>query len=456
MSYVKVICCLLLCSSILCLEAANPAEVAGMMAENEQGSCGWNVDDKCPDGQSFEGEFFRNIPAIKYAGPESRELYAYRYYNAEENIMGKPMKEWLSLSVAFWHTFRGDGSDPFGSATKSWPWDKKGATELEVAKSRMRANFELLKKLGLERWCFHDRDIAPEGKDLKESNANLDEIVKLAKQLQRKSLDYPWLVLVVLFKAEVFWVEAGRSPDAAVFAYAAAQVKKAMQAIFLKMAVQWKKKLGFAGQLLLEPKPQEPTKHQYDWDVATTSAFLQRYGLQDEFSLNIECNHATLSGHSCHHELEAARITGMLGSIDANTGDPQTGWDTDEFLTDPVQATLVGLAIIKNGGLGKGGINFDAKLRRESIDVEDLVIAHISAIDALARGLRNAARLIKGGDLERLVEKRYSSYSTSFGAQIHGALVGFEELEAAALRAGEPTLASANQELAEMILNRYV
>ncbi|GAB2218255.1 hypothetical protein Droror1_Dr00001474 [Drosera rotundifolia] len=278
---------------------------------------------------------------------------------------------------------------------------------------------------------------------------------------------------------------AATSPELAVYAYGAAQVKKAMEvthylggenyvfwggregyqtllntdmgreldhlARFFEAAVNYKKKIGFNATLLIEPKPQEPTKHQYDWDAATTANFLRKYGLADEFKLNIECNHATLSGHSCHHELETARLNGMLGNIDANTGDPQTGWDTDQFMTDISEATLVMLSVIKNGGLAPGGFNFDAKLRRESTDVEDLFLAHIIGMDTMARGLRNAAKIIEDGSLGELIKKRYQSFDSGLGAQIEAGEADFELLEKKAFEWGRPKVPSGKQELAEMI-----
>lgn len=455
-------------------------------AEASPENCEW--DSGLTETDGWEGEFFPGIPTITYEGPTSKSIYAYRYYNADEEILGRPMKDWLRLSVAFWHSFRGDGGDPFGAPTRSWPWED-GTNSLSMAFRRMRANFEFVKKLGLEHWSFHDRDIAPEGATLAESNANLDKVVALAKQLQEGTDIRPLWGTAQLFKHPRYMHGAATSPDARVFAYAAAQVKKAMEvthelggenyvfwggregyqsllntdleqelghlARFLTMAAQWKRKIGFNGTLHLEPKPQEPTKHQYDWDVATTSNFLHNYGLREDFKLNIECNHATLSGHSCHHELEVARIQGLLGSVDANTGDAQTGWDTDQFMTDPVEATLMALSIIRNGGLAPGGINFDAKLRRESTAVEDLVVAHISSIDALARGLRNAAKLLEDGGLAELVRERYSSYAHGLGAKIHSGQVGFEELETAVLEGEEPSaVSSGKQELAELLLLR--
>ncbi|KAK3420386.1 hypothetical protein EUGRSUZ_G01193 [Eucalyptus grandis] len=453
---------------------------------------------ECGDADDWKGEFFPGIPNIKYEGPSSKNPLAYKWYNAEEEILGKKMKDWLRFSVAFWHTFRGTGGDPFGSATKFWPWED-GTNSLAMAKRRMRANFEFLKKLGVDRWCFHDRDIAPDGKTLEESNANLDEVVALAKELQGTEIRPLWGT-AQLFVHPRYMHGGATSPEVEVYAYAAAQVKKAIEvthylggenyvfwggregyqtllntdmgreldhmARFLEAAVAYKKKIGFNGTLLLEPKPQEPTKHQYDsasvfhespllmgvlLHVATTASFLRKYGLLGEFKINVECNHATLSGHSCHHELETARLNGLFGNLDANTGDPQIGWDTDQFLTDIGEATLVMLSVVRNGGLAPGGINFDAKLRRESTDVEDLFIAHIGGMDTLARGLRNVAKLIEDGSLDELVRKRYESFDTEFGAQIEAGKVDFETLEKKAMEWGEPKVPSAKQELAEMI-----
>ncbi|KAF5461779.1 hypothetical protein F2P56_017848 [Juglans regia] len=353
-----------------------------------------------------------------------------------------------------------------------------------MAKRRMRANFEFINKLGVDRWCFHDRDIAPDGKTLEESNANLDEVVALAKELQGTKIRPLWGT-AQLFMHPRYMHGAATSSELGVYAYAAAQVKKAMEVThylggenyvfwggregyqtllntdmgreldhmgrFFEAAVAYKKKIGFKGTLLIEPKPQEPTKHQYDWDAATAANFLRKYSLIGEFKLNIECNHATLSGHSCHHELETARLNGLLGNIDANTGDPQIGWDTDQFLTDIGEATLVMLSVVRNGGLAPGGFNFDAKLRRESTDVEDLFIAHIIGMDTLARGLRNVAKLIEDGSLSELVRKRYESFDTELGAQIEAGKADFEMLEKKALEWGEPEVASGKQELAEMI-----
>ena len=337
-------------------------------------------------------EYFPFAGRIPYKGPTSTEPYAYRWYNKHEVVAGKPMSEWLRFAVAFWHSFRGDGSDMFGSATKAWPWHSPDASAMENAESAMRANFELLDKLGVDYWCFHDRDIAPKGATLRETNANLDAIVAVAEKLQLETGARPLWGTAQLFKDSMYAHGAATSPSATAFAHAAAQardsgveflrgpyliasrwlslrlqVKKAMEvtqrlgglnyvlwggregytsllntdmelelqhlATFLRMTAAYKKRLGFNGTLLLEPKPKEPTIHQYDWDVATTLGFLRAHGLEKDFAINVECNHAQLAGHSCEHELETARIAGALGNVDANTGDALTGWDTDEFLT---------------------------------------------------------------------------------------------------------------------------
>ncbi|WRX11757.1 hypothetical protein QQP08_004244 [Theobroma cacao] len=414
-------------------------------------TCPADLGGKCAEDDDWEGEFFPGIPKIKYEGTSSKNPLAYKWYNAEEEILGKKMKDWLRFSVAFWHTFRGTGADPFGAPTKYWPWED-GTNSIAMAKRR--------------------------------TNANLDEVVALAKELQGDKIRPLWGT-AQLFMHPRYMHGGATSSEVGVYAYAAAQVKKAMEvthylggenyvfwggregyqsllntdmereldhlARFLEAAVAYKKKIGFNGTLLIEPKPQEPTKHQYDWDAATTANFLRKYGLLGEFKLNIECNHATLSGHSCHHDLETARINGLLGNIDANTGDPQIGWDTDQFMTDIGEATMVMLSVIRNGGLAPGGFNFDAKLRRESTDVEDLFIAHISGMDTLARGLRNAAKLIEDGSLVELVRKRYSSFDTEIGAEIEAGKADFEMLEKLAKEWGEPKVASAKQELAEMI-----
>ena len=447
---------------------------------------------ECTAGE-WAGEFFPGIGKIKYEGPDSTNPLSFKYYNADEIVAGRPMKEWLRFSVAFWHTLRGDGGDPFGDATRVWPWEDASAPPLAMAHRRMRAMFEFLDKLGVDYWCFHDRDIAPEGATLAESNANLASVVALAKELQAASGKKVLWGTAQLFKHPRYAHGAATSNNATVFAHAAAQVKAAMDATlalggenyvfwggregyhtllntdlgleldnlasFLKAAAKYKKRIGFTGALLLEPKPQEPTKHQYDWDAATTLGFLTHYGLAQDFKLNIECNHATLSGHSCEHELAFASLRNALGNIDANTGDAQTGWDTDQFLTDVPTATAIGRVILKQGGLAPGGINFDAKLRRESTDLVDLFHGHIGGMDALARGLRNAAAIAADGTLDGMVAERYASFRSGVGKRIAEGKATLEELEKVALAApADPVvgLQSARAELYENVLSRFL
>jgi len=464
--------------------APHTCSAGGGSASKKGGTC----------GLAAGKEFFPGVPKIAYEGPDSTNPLAFKWYDADEVIAGKPMKEWLRFSVAFWHTLRGDGSDPFGDATKAWPWEDASLSPVEQAKVRMHAMFEFLDKLGVDYWCFHDRDIAPEGETLAQSNAWLDEVVDEAVALQKATGKQVLWGTAQLFKHKRYAHGAATAPNATVFAYAAAQVKKAMEvthrlggqnyvfwggregyhtllntdlkleldnlASFLKGAVAFKKRIGFEGALLLEPKPQEPTKHQYDWDAATTLGFLRTYGLEKEFALNIECNHATLAGHSCEHELTLAAAYGALGNVDANTGDAQTGWDTDQFLTDPKEATLLAAVILKNGGLAPGGINFDAKLRRESTDLVDLFYGHISGMDAFARGLRNAVAMAEGGEVDAFKAARYSSFAAGLGAKIRAGKATFEELEKAALAGEDPAagegLPSGRAELMEIYLNAFV
>eukprot|EP00210_Caulerpa_lentillifera_P008330 g7946.t1 len=374
-----------------------------------------------------------------------------------------------------------------------WPWEDSTLDEMDQAKRRVEANFEFLKKLGIEYWCFHDRDIAPEGKTLNETNAKLDEIVELILTLQKDSGIRLLWGTAQLFKHPRYMHGAATSPDPEVFAFAASQAKKALEvsqrlgalgfntwggregyntlrntnmklelnnyAKFLKMLVDYKKEIEFNHPLLIEPKPQEPTKHQYDFDAAATFAFLLKNGLEKEFKIVVECNHATLAGHTCEHELLYSSIHGMLGSVDINTGDPQIGWDTDQFLTDITEATLIMAIIIKQGGIAPGGFNFDAKLRRESIDVKDLFYAHIGSMDALARGLRNAARMIEEGKYEQEIQNRYKAYfNTELGRDIMDQKVGFKELEQYTLSHEDPvgSLKSAQAEKFESMLSEYI
>ena len=448
-------------------------------------------DETCvvPDGEVF----FPEVPdVIPFLGPDTDEPFAFRHYNESEVVAGKTMKEWLRFSVAFWHTIRNDGSDPFGAPTKRWPWDAQCDDPMRIAKRRMRALFELMRKLGVDLWCFHDRDIAPVGATLQETNANLDEIAEYALSLQRGTSIRPLWGTAQLFSEPHYMLGASTSPRVDVFVRAGAQVKKAMDvthklggeafnfwggregyahlattdlaaerarhAAFLRAARAYWVSIGGTGPLLIEPKPQEPSKHQYDWDVATTAGFLREFSLEDSFRLNVECNHATLAGHSCAHEVASAVATGALGGIDANTGDPQVGWDTDQFMTDHREAPQVLLPLVRAGGAGlaPGGVNFDAKLRRESTDVNDLVHAHVGGMDAFARGLKIAAELARpDGALERLRLEKYAEWSSSFGRRVEAGEVSFEEMEKIALGSNrDPVVASGQQEFADNIIAR--
>jgi xylose isomerase len=434
-------------------------------------------------------EFIPSVSSIGYEGADSKNPLAFKHYNPDEVVAGKPMREHLRFSVAYWHTFRGTGADPFGAPTLLRPWDD-GSDSVENALRRVRVAFEFMRKLGVEYYCFHDRDIAPEGKDLAETNAHLDSVVALAKQLQDETGIRLLWGTANLFSHPRYMCGASTNPDAKVFAYAAAQVKKAMEvtkelggenyvfwggregyqtllntnmkreldhlARLLSMAVDYKKKIGFTGTLLIEPKPKEPTTHQYDFDAATVISFLRSHGLESEYKLNIEANHATLAAHSFEHDLQVASDNGMLGSIDANTGNMLLGWDTDQFAMSVRQTALAMLVVLRQGGIAPGGLNFDAKVRRESIDVEDLFIAHVAGMDAFARGLKVAARIIEDGELDRLVAERYASYDEGIGRQIEEGTTSFEQLEQYVLQNGGPTPVSGKQEYYEMLLNAYL
>src|SRR5438309_5305912 len=388
-------------------------------------------------------EFFPEIPAIRFEGPQSKNPLAFKHYNPEEIVDGHKLGDLLRFSVCYWHTFRATGSDPFGAATLVRPWDD-GSNSLENAVRRVHAAFEFFTKIGAPFYCFHDRDVAPEGNTLRESNRLLDEVVKALKARQEESGVRLLWGTANLFSHPRYMHGAATSCNADVFAYAAAQVKKAIEvthdlggvnyvfwggregysnlyntdmkreldhlAKFFHMAVAYKKKIGFSGQFLIEPKPKESTVHQYDFDAANVVAFLRAYGLVDSFKLNVETNHATLAGHTMMHELQYASNQGLLGSIDANRGDLLLGWDTDQFPSDYYLTTQCMLVILAQGGLAPGGVNFDAKVRRESFEPVDLFHAHIGGMDAFAVGLKLAAQIRKEGVLKDFVKQRYSSW----------------------------------------------
>ena len=433
---------------------------------------------------------FFDVPHIRFEGSKSSNPLAFRHYDPAEVIDGVTMKDHMRFSIAYWHSFRGTGSDPFGPGTIQRPWES-GKDAVSVAKKRMDAAFEFFLKIEAPFWAFHDRDIAPEGATLAESNKNLDAIIAHAKVLQKATGVKLLWGTANLFSNPRYMCGAATNPDAHVFAYAAAQVKKAMEvthelggdgytfwggregyetllntnlkreqdhlAAFLHMAVDHAKRIGFKGQFYIEPKPKEPTKHQYDFDVASGIAFLRTYGLEKHLKFNIETNHATLAGHTFNHEIEVAAAVGMLGSIDANSGDMLLGWDTDQFNTDVKEITLAMVSILKAGGLGKGGFNFDAKLRRPSVDPQDLFYAHIGGMDTYALAFKIARRIISDGQLGGFVADRYSSYDSGFGKDIEKGKVGFRELEKLVLgKLGEPKLRSGRQEYLENLVNKYI
>jgi len=400
------------------------------------------------------------------------------------------MKDQLRFSVTYWHTIRGQLADMFGTGTAVRPWED-GTNSLKMAEIRARVAFEFLEKLGAPFYAFHDRDVAPEGKNLRETNRNLDTVVKVLKQeQQRTGVQLLWGT-ACLFVHPRFVHGAATSCNADVFAYAGAQVKKAIEVTheldgagyvfwggregystlwntdmkrelehlgrFLHLAVEHKKRIGFKGQFYIEPKPKEPTKHQYDSDAAACLNFLREYDLMGDLKLNLETNHATLAGHTMQHELEVAGAAGALGSIDANMGDMLLGWDTDQFPTDLYLTAQVMLTILKYGGLTTGGTNFDAKVRRESFEVDDLFYAHIAGMDAFARGLKAAAAIRKDGRLGDFLKNRYRSWDSGIGKQIEQRKVGFKELEAHAFKLGEVTTnESGRQEYLEALFNEFV
>jgi xylose isomerase len=432
---------------------------------------------------------FPDIQKIKFEGPASKNPLAFRHYNESEVVEGKSMKDHFRFSVAYWHTMRGSGLDPFGPGTMIRPWEGK-VDNVENACNRARVGFEFMEKLGVPYYCFHDRDVAPEGANLAESNKNLDAVAKVLKEEQaRTGIKLLWGT-ANLFSNPRYVHGAATSCNAESFAFAAAQVKKALEvtkelggqgytfwggregyqclwntdmkrevdhlAKFMHMAVDYAKKIGFTGQFYFEPKPKEPTKHQYDFDSAACINFLRAYGLGDYVKMNIETNHATLAGHAVEHELDYAGSQGFLGSIDANAGDLLLGWDTDQFPTDVYLTAKIMLILMKYGGFTTGGLNFDAKVRRESFEPSDLFHAHIGGMDAFAKGLKIAAAIRADGDLAKMLKDRYASWDTGLGAEIESGKHSFETLEKYMLPKGDVTPnTSGRQELIENVMNRY-
>jgi len=433
---------------------------------------------------------FPKISRIEYEGPRSKNPLAFRHYNPEESVEGKTMKEQLRFSVTYWHTFRGMGADMFGVGAAVRPWED-GTNSVAMAQKRVRVAFEFMEKLGAPFYAFHDRDVAPEGATLRQTNENLDAVVKVLKEEQKRTgIKLLWGT-ACLFAHPRYVHGAATSCNADVFAFAAAQVKKALEvthelggegyvfwggregystllntdlkremdhlARFLRLAVDYKRELGFKGALYIEPKPKEPTKHQYDSDAAACLNFLREHDLLAHLKLNLETNHATLAGHTMQHELEVAAAAGALGSIDANMGDLLLGWDTDQFPTDIYLTTQCMLTILKMGGFTTGGTNFDAKVRRESFEPIDLFYAHIAGMDAFARGLKITAAIRSDGRLAEFVRQRYSSWHTGVGEKIEKGKAGFKELETYMLEKGDiQPNASGRQEFLENLINEFI
>ncbi|MDP6915924.1 MAG: xylose isomerase [Verrucomicrobiota bacterium] len=434
--------------------------------------------------------YFPKIKKIKYEGPGSKNPLSFKWYDENEIVAGKTMRDHLRFSVVYWHTFRNPLSDPFGVGTAFRPWDD-GSESVKNAQKRVKVAFEFMEKLGAPYYAFHDRDVAPEGKSLAASNKNLDAVAKVLKaEQQRTGIKLLWGT-ACLFANPRYMHGAATSCNADAFAYAAAQVKKAIEVThqlggegytfwggregystlwntdigreldhlgaFLHMAVDHKKKIGFKGQFYIEPKPKEPTKHQYDSDAAACLNFLRQYKLTSHFKLNLETNHATLAGHEMHHELEVAVAANALGSMDANTGDPMLGWDTDQFPTSVYLTAQCMLSLLKMGGFKTGGVNFDAKVRRESYEPVDLFHAHIGGMDAFARGLKIAAAIRADGRLEAFVKNRYRSWDTGIGKKIESGKTSFKTLETYILKKGEVTKnESGRQEFLENLINEFI
>ncbi|MEK4523664.1 xylose isomerase [Psychrobacillus sp. FSL W7-1457] len=432
--------------------------------------------------------YFQNVQKVMFEGAASQNPYAFKFYNPQEKIGDKTMEEILRYAVSYWHTFTMDGSDPFGAGSMNRPWDKLSG--LDLAKARVEASFEFYEKMDVPFFCFHDVDIAPEGSNLRESNQNLDVIVSMIKDYMKTSKAKLLWNTANNFTHPRFVHGAATSSNADVFAYSAAKVKKGLEigkelgaqnyvfwggregydtllntnmkleldnlARFYHMAIDFAKEIGFDAQFLIEPKPKEPSTHQYDYDVATAHAFLQSYGLEKSFKFNIEANHATLAGHTFEHELHYARINNMLGSVDANQGNPLLGWDTDEFPTDLWTTTLAMYEILQNGGLGKGGLNFDAKVRRASFEPEDLFHAHIAGMDAFAIGLRVAQNLIDDKVLEDIVQDRYKTYQDGIGLDIVEGKTNFHKLEEYALGLQHIKQTSGRLEQIKATINQYL
>lgn len=433
-------------------------------------------------------EYFPNIGKIKFEGTGSYNPLAYRYYDADRVVLGKPMKEWLKFAMAWWHTLTAEGGDQFGAPTKKFPWNE-ASDPVQAAKDRADAGFEIMTKLGIGYFCFHDVDLVAEGDSIEEYERRMKEITAYIKQkMAATGIRNLWGTANVFSHAR-YMNGAATNPDFNVVARAAVQIRNAIDAtielggtnyvfwggregymsllntdqkrekehlaMMLTMARDYARAKGFTGTFLIEPKPMEPTKHQYDVDTETVIGFLRAHGLDKDFKVNIEVNHATLAGHTFEHELAVAVDNGMLGSIDANRGDYQNGWDTDQFPIDNYELTQAMLQIIRNGGFGNGGINFDAKTRRNSTDLEDIFIAHISGMDAMARALLCAADIIEKSPYRKMLAERYASFDSGEGKAFEEGALSLTDLTAYAAAHGEPATTSGKQELYEAIINMY-
>ncbi|MEM9856546.1 MAG: xylose isomerase [Bacteroidota bacterium] len=434
-------------------------------------------------------EYFQGIGKILFEGKQSDNPMAFRFYDENQVVGSRPMKDHLRFAVAYWHTFCGTGGDPFGPGTKVFPWDQASNT-LDRAKEKMDAAFEFITKLGVPYYCFHDFDLIDEGSSLKESGERLNQITDYAKEKQAASGVKLLWGTSNCFSNPRFMNGAATNPDFQVVAYAAAQVKNALDATiklngenyvfwggregymsllntnmkreqehfagFLHAAKDYARSQGFKGTFFIEPKPMEPTKHQYDFDAATVIAFMREYDLMDDFKLNIEVNHATLAQHTFAHELQVSADAGLLGSIDANRGDYQNGWDTDQFPVDIYELTEAMLVILQAGGVTNGGINFDAKTRRNSTDLEDIFYAHIGGMDLFARALLTAHDILENSAYRKMVSDRYASFDSGMGKEFEDGKLGLTDLAAMAKNQGEPALQSGKQELFENLINRHI
>jgi xylose isomerase len=434
-------------------------------------------------------EFFKNIPQIKFEGRDTDNALAFRWYDADKVVAGKPMKEWFRFACAYWHSFCGSGADPFGEPTHLFPWNAK-ADAVERAKDKADAAFEFMTKLGLPFYCFHDVDAVDYTNDVNENEKRLQAITAYLQEKQKASGVQLLWGTANLFSNKRYMNGAATNPDFHVLAHAGAQVKAALDATialnganyvfwggregymsllntnmkrekehlakFLHTAKDYARKNGFAGTFFIEPKPCEPSKHQYDYDCETVIGFLRQYDLMNDFKLNIEVNHATLAGHTFVHELQVAADAGLLGSMDANRGDYQNGWDTDQFPNDINELTEAMLVIMEAGGFKGGGINFDAKIRRNSTDAADLFYAHIGGMDAFARALITADAILQKSEYKQLRTQRYASYDSGKGKEFEEGKLSLEDLRAYAIAHGEPEMRSGRQEYYENLVNRFV